>query len=29
MDNYFYSYREMISRRGLTDHTMKLMLEYK
>lgn len=23
MDNYFYSYQEMISLRGLTDHTMK------
>lgn len=28
MDNYFYSYREMISRRGLTDHTMKSYCTY-
>lgn len=28
MDNYFYSYREMISLRGLTDHTMKSYCTY-
>lgn len=28
MDKYFHSYREMISLRGLTDHTMKSYCTY-
>ncbi|MFQ6779652.1 MAG: hypothetical protein ACLRT0_06050 [Coprococcus sp.] len=28
MDKYFYSFREMISLRGLTDHTLKSYCTY-